>query len=140
MVSTNRRRANASSSTTPHLSISQVGELVPQGSLSPSQPDVNIPQTPSSGAVEEAIRNKPSFGGLTQKNWEILYTTLFNDPKYQERCNINKQNRSKMTTYHNQGSRSFVVARHMLSQEPEFEDDEVDRIKFHKHTHYTEGK
>ncbi|KAG8383125.1 hypothetical protein BUALT_Bualt05G0152200 [Buddleja alternifolia] len=26
------------------------------------------------------------------------------------------------------------------SQEPEFEGDEVDRIKFHKHTHYTEGK
>ncbi|KAG8377275.1 hypothetical protein BUALT_Bualt08G0012400 [Buddleja alternifolia] len=262
MVSTNRRRANASSSTTPHLSLSQVGELVPQGSLSPSQPDVNIPQTPSSGAdsntqksvrgptrgialrklnkknkdkliihidpvqrrpidsvesaklsselgqiareslpvpnkwknfkktelmaaftqldmnlkidnpteeniedvmvilknrcrtqrhklnkhfkkfcsVEEAIRNKPSFGGLTQKHWETLCTTLFNDPKYQERCNINKQNRSKMTTNHNQGSRSFVVARHMLSQEPEFEGDEVDRIKFHKHTHYTEGK
>ncbi|KAG8383121.1 hypothetical protein BUALT_Bualt05G0151800 [Buddleja alternifolia] len=57
-----------------------------------------------------------------------------------ERCNINKQNRSKMTTNRNQGSRSFVVARHMLSQEPEFEGDEVDRIKFHKHTHYTEGK
>ncbi|KAG8391246.1 hypothetical protein BUALT_Bualt01G0168100 [Buddleja alternifolia] len=218
------------------LSLSQVGELVPQGSLSPSQTDVNIPQTPSSGAdsntqksvrgptrgialrklnkknkdkliihidlvqrravdsvesaklssklgqiareslpvpnkwknfkktelmaaftqldmnlkidnpteeniedvmvilknrcrtqrhklnkhfkkfcsVEEAIRNKPSFGGLTQKNWETLCTTHFNDPKYQEGCNINKQNRSKMTTNHNQGSRSFVVARHML--------------------------
>ncbi|KAG8390567.1 hypothetical protein BUALT_Bualt01G0096900 [Buddleja alternifolia] len=140
MVSTNRRPANASSSTTPHLSLSQVGESVPQGSLSPSQPDVNILQTPSSGAVEEAIRNKPSFGGLTQRNWETLCTTLFNDPKYQERCNINKQNRSKMTTNHNQGSRSFVVARHMLSQEPEFEGDEVDRINLHKHTHYIEGK
>ncbi|KAG8386668.1 hypothetical protein BUALT_Bualt03G0173000 [Buddleja alternifolia] len=91
-------------------------------------------------SMEEAIRNKPSFEGLTQKNSETLCTTLFNDPKYHERCNINKQNRSKMTTNHKQGSRSFVVARHMLSEEPEFEGDEVDRINFHEHTHYTEGK
>lgn len=33
--------------------------------------------------VEEAIQNKPSFGGLTQENWEELCTTLFSDTKYQ---------------------------------------------------------
>lgn len=32
--------------------------------------------------VEEAIQNKPSFGGLTQENWEEL-CQLFSDPKYQ---------------------------------------------------------
>ncbi|XP_012833477.1 PREDICTED: uncharacterized protein LOC105954352 [Erythranthe guttata] len=33
-------------------------------------------------SVEEAIRNKPSFGGLTQQNWESLCTNLFSDQKY----------------------------------------------------------
>ncbi|KAG8388853.1 hypothetical protein BUALT_Bualt02G0168200 [Buddleja alternifolia] len=245
MVNTIRSRSNSSSSRTPLPSLSQGGASIPQGSLSPSQPDVTTPQPPSSAlrklkkknnnkltihidpvqrrptdsvesaklsselgqlsreslpvpikwknvkktelmrafdqldmnlaidnptdenmknvedilkkrsraqrhrlnkyfqkfpSVEEAIQNKPSYGGLTQENWEMLCTTLFSDPKYQERCNINKQNRLKMTTNHNQGFRSFVAARCMLSQEQEFDGDEVDRISFHKHTHYTEGK
>lgn len=33
-------------------------------------------------SLEEAIQNKPSFGGLSQENWEELCTTLFSDPKY----------------------------------------------------------
>ncbi|KAG8379630.1 hypothetical protein BUALT_Bualt07G0108900 [Buddleja alternifolia] len=210
MVNTIRCRSNSSSSRTPLPSLSQGGASIPQGSLSPSQPDVTTPQPPSSGtdsnthksvrgialrklnkknnnkltihidpiqrrptdsvesaklsselgqlsreslpvpikwknvkktelmrafdqldkfpSVEEAIQNKPSYGGLTQENWEM------------ERCNINKQNRLKMMTNHNQGSRSFVAAHRMLSHEQEFDGDEVDRISFHKHTHYTEGK
>ncbi|XP_012853077.1 PREDICTED: uncharacterized protein LOC105972649 isoform X1 [Erythranthe guttata] len=100
-------------------------------------------------SLEEAIRNKPYFGGLTQANWELLCTNLFSDPQYQERCKINRNNRKKMITNHNQGSRSFVAARHILSKELEEEeeeeddddgDEEVDRIKFYKHCHYKEGK
>ncbi|KAG8385543.1 hypothetical protein BUALT_Bualt03G0056100 [Buddleja alternifolia] len=34
-------------------------------------------------SVEEAIQHKLSYGGLTQENWEMLCTTLFSDPKYQ---------------------------------------------------------
>ncbi|KAG8387545.1 hypothetical protein BUALT_Bualt02G0032300 [Buddleja alternifolia] len=231
MVNTIRSRPNPSLSRTPLPSLSQGGASIPQGSLSPSQPDVTTPQPPSSGtdsnthksvrgltrgialrklnkknnnkltihidpvqrrptdsvesaklsselgqlsreslpvpikwknvkktelmrafdqldmnlaidnptdenmknvedilknrsraqrhrlnkyfqkfpSVEEAIQNKPSYGGLTQENWEMLCTTLFSDPKYQ-------------------------------SHEQEFDGDEVDRISFHKHTHYTEGK
>ncbi|KAG8390573.1 hypothetical protein BUALT_Bualt01G0097500 [Buddleja alternifolia] len=110
MVSTNRSRANASSSTTPHLSLSQVGESVPQGSLSPSQQDVNIPQTPSSGVdsnTQKSVRG-PTRGIALRK--------------------LNKKNKDKL----------IIHIDH--SQEPESEGDEVDRINFHKHTHHTEGK
>ncbi|KAG8362617.1 hypothetical protein BUALT_BualtUnG0057900 [Buddleja alternifolia] len=48
MVNTIRSRSNSSSSRAPLPCLSQGGASIPQGSLSPSQPNVTTPQTPSS--------------------------------------------------------------------------------------------
>ncbi|KAL3812915.1 hypothetical protein ACJIZ3_014183 [Penstemon smallii] len=54
-----------------------------------------------------------------------------------ERCEINRNNRSKLTVLHNQGSRTFVTLLHELGEKT---GKQLDKIEFFPPTHCTDGK
>ncbi|KAM7511313.1 hypothetical protein LguiB_010188 [Lonicera macranthoides] len=86
-------------------------------------------------STEEARQHAPP--SLSQDNWNLL-CAKFKDPHYQNRCVINKINRSKQMIPHNRGSRAFVAERHFLRDE--VTGVEPDRIDFYKSTHWSSTK
>ncbi|KAL3812862.1 hypothetical protein ACJIZ3_014130 [Penstemon smallii] len=54
----------------------------------------------------EAIEDQPEM--LSKEDWKAL-CAYWSDLKVQERCEINRNNRSKLSVLHNQGSRAFIT-------------------------------
>ncbi|KAL3834513.1 hypothetical protein ACJIZ3_009249 [Penstemon smallii] len=82
----------------------------------------------------EAIEDQPKM--LSKENWKAL-CAYWSDPKVQERCEINRNNRSKLSVLHNQGSRAFVT---LLNELEEKAGKQLDKIEFFPPTHCTDGK
>ncbi|KAK4477905.1 hypothetical protein RD792_017170 [Penstemon davidsonii] len=82
----------------------------------------------------EAIEDQPEM--LSKENWMAL-CAYWSDPKDQERYEINRNNRSKLSVLHNQGSRAFVT---LLNELEEKAGKQFDKIEFFPPTHCTDGK